>query len=226
VSAWDEEDGDVSKRVLTCPPTACVPFNCPGHEFFRKGLSGCGIDTLSAPVGTVFGLAFTVSDLSMPPATSEVLRRIMVVSPCGEGHTYCPDLAKPALSTDEHACGTTDCSSRAALLALQPVQSTAIPPFIEFTQALPVSSISNRSAGSPLFSGFVHGSRATSLVQVPFLSQIFVLSVLCSHLSFCKAGAIAFEHQILKKALHGMRLHLYNNSAGSCSIHWCFTESL
>jgi hypothetical protein len=162
----------VSERVLTCPPIPCAPFNCPGHEFFRKGLSGCGIDTLSAPVGTVFSLEFTVSDLSIPPAASEVLRRIVVVSPCKEGHTYCPDLAKPALSTDEHACGTTDCSSRAALLALQPVQPALIPPSIEFNQSLPVSSISNRSAGSPPFSGFVHGSRATSLVQVHFLLHI------------------------------------------------------
>jgi hypothetical protein len=172
VTAWDEEDGDLSKRVLTCPPISCVPFNCPGHEFFRKGLSGCGIDTVSAPVGTVFDLAFTVSDLSIPPATSEVLRHIMVVSPCEESQTYCPDLAKPALSTDEHACGTTDCSSRAAILALQPVQPNLIPLSLEFTQSLPLSAMSNRSAGSPLFSGFVHGGRATGLVQVHFLLHI------------------------------------------------------
>jgi hypothetical protein len=171
VKAWDEEDGDLSKRVLTCPPIYCVHFNCPGHEFFRTGLSGCCIDTVSAPVGTVFSLPFTVSDLGIPPGTSEVLRHIMVVSPCKEGQTYCPDLAKPALSTDEHACGTTDCTSRAALLALQPVQPTFRPPSIEFNQSLPASTISNRSAGSPMFAGFVYGGRATSLVLVHFLSH-------------------------------------------------------
>jgi hypothetical protein len=79
--AWDEEDGDTSKRILSCPPIFCISFNCPGHELFRKGLSGCGIDTLNAPVGTVFVLTFTVSDYSFPPATSEVLRRIIVVLP-------------------------------------------------------------------------------------------------------------------------------------------------
>jgi hypothetical protein len=167
-TAWDEEDGDLSKRILSCPPISCVPFNCPGHELFRKGLSGCGIDTVNAPVGTVFGLAFTVSDLSFPPSTSEALRRIIVVSPCEEGQMYCPALTQPALSSDEFACGTTDCVSRASILELQPIQPTFDPPFIEFSKTLPVSAISNRSAGSSPLSGSVHGSPAniSSLVCV------------------------------------------------------------
>jgi hypothetical protein len=51
-SAWDLEDGNLTPRVLACPPTACLERGCPGHEFAAKGLSGC-LNT-SAPVGTTF----------------------------------------------------------------------------------------------------------------------------------------------------------------------------
>jgi hypothetical protein len=147
-----------------------MPFNCPGHELFRKGLSGCGIDTVNSPVGTVFALAFTVSDLSFPPATSEALRLITVISPCEPGQTYCPALYLPAVTTGKFACGTTDGISRAAILAQQPIQPPFIPPSVEFSKALPVSAISNRSDGL-LLSGYVHGRRDTihSLVCCTFL---------------------------------------------------------
>jgi hypothetical protein len=181
-TAWDKEDGDISKRVLSCPPVSCMPFNCPGHDFFRKGLSGCGIDTLNAPVGTEFALAFTVSDLSIPPATSEVLRRIIVVSPCKPGQTYCPELAGPALSTDEFACGKTDCISRAAILAQQPVQPTRAPPSARFSTALPVSAISNRSAGQSQISGSLHGQREKIFSPVRFLLHTTFLDALFSAL--------------------------------------------
>jgi hypothetical protein len=161
----------VSKRVLSCPPLSCMPFNCPGHELFRKGLSGCGIDTVNAAVGSVFALTFTVSDLSFPPATSEVQRRIIVVSPCGQGQTYCPALAQPAPATGEFACGTTDCTTRKAIFALQPVQPRFVPPNIEFSKALPVSAISNRSAGLPFFSGSMHEHRSTTNAQVCCICQ-------------------------------------------------------
>jgi hypothetical protein len=175
-TAWDEDDGDVSKRILSCPPLSCMPFNCPGHELFRKGLSGCGIDTVNAPVGTVFGLKLAVSDLSVPPATFEVVRRIIVVSPCGQGQTYCPALAQPAVVTSEFACGTTDCTSRASLLSLQPAEPPPMPPDIEFSKTLPVSAISNRSAGWPMFNGSVYGRRPTihSLVCCPFVHNPYI----------------------------------------------------
>jgi hypothetical protein len=178
-SAWDEEDGDVSKRILSCPPISCVPFNCPGHEMFRKGVSGCGIDTVSAPVGTVFALAFTVSDLSFPPITSEALRRIVVVSPCEQGQTYCPALAQPTLATSEFACGTTDCMSRSAIISLQPVKPPLVPPYIEFSKALPVSAISNRSAGLSRFSASVNGRRATihSLVRCTYQHNLTLFAL-------------------------------------------------
>lgn len=40
VSAGDAEDGDLTQRVLACPPAACLPFGCPGHEFAVKGAFG------------------------------------------------------------------------------------------------------------------------------------------------------------------------------------------
>ena len=37
VVARDVEDGDLTSRVLACPPTECLRFGCPGHEFVVKG---------------------------------------------------------------------------------------------------------------------------------------------------------------------------------------------
>lgn len=38
VLALDPEEGDLSRRVLACPPDSCLPFGCPGHEFEAKGV--------------------------------------------------------------------------------------------------------------------------------------------------------------------------------------------
>jgi len=32
---------DISGRVLACPPAACMPVGCPGHELSVKGVAGC-----------------------------------------------------------------------------------------------------------------------------------------------------------------------------------------
>lgn len=37
VQAMDPEDGDLTARVLACPPDDCLAFGCPGHEFQVKG---------------------------------------------------------------------------------------------------------------------------------------------------------------------------------------------
>jgi hypothetical protein len=37
VVATDSEDGDLTPKVLACPPQHCMPFGCPGHEFMVKG---------------------------------------------------------------------------------------------------------------------------------------------------------------------------------------------
>jgi hypothetical protein len=169
----------VSKRILSCPPISCMPFSCPGHETFRKGLSGCGIDTVNAPVGTVFVLKFTVSDLSFPPATSEAQRHIIVVSPCGQDQTYCPDLAQPDLGLGDFICGTTDCISRAAILSRQPVQSPGFPPSIEFSEAIPSSAISNSSSNLSMFPGYMLSSRT----MVRFLVCCTCLTTFCMALT-------------------------------------------
>ena len=40
-AASDAEDGNLTARVLACPPAACLDRGCPGHEFVTKGLNGC-----------------------------------------------------------------------------------------------------------------------------------------------------------------------------------------
>jgi hypothetical protein len=212
----------VSKRILSCPPISCMPFNCPGHELFRKGLSGCGIDTVNAPVGTVFVLAFTVSDYSFPPATSEVLRRIIVVSPCDQGQTYCPDLAKPVRPIGQFACGTTDCISRAAILALQPIQPPVVPPSMEFSKALPVATISNRSDGFSLFPTSVPGRSATISSQVCCLVNNYLCSLckaLLCRICFLQTGSMQDAHQKFRRAIARFILCQGVSSASSWSIH-------
>jgi hypothetical protein len=196
----------VSKRILSCPPINCMPFNCPGHEMFRKGLSGCGIHTVNAPVGTVFVLTFIVSDLSFPSATSEVVRRIIVVSPCGRGQTYCSALAQPAPANSEFACGTSDCISRAAILSLQPAQPLLVPLSIEFSKALPLCAISNRSVGLSMLSGSLLGGRAAthSLVCCTYLNTVcivFTSLLLVNKINAClDTGLMCIRHE---------RMHLF-----------------
>ena len=138
----------MSDHVLSCPPASCMLFNCPGHEFFRKGLSGCGIDTLNAPVDTEFSLRFTLTDFSNPPATVSVERRIIVVSPCQHGDIYCPELAWPAHGTGAHACGSTNCFSRGAILALEASDVIQTPPSVKFSTSVPVSALYSIPAGT------------------------------------------------------------------------------
>lgn len=138
----------MSDRVLSCPPASCMLFNCPGHEFFQKGLSGCGIDTLNAPVDTEFSLKFTVADFSNPPATVSVERRIIVVSPCQHADIYCPELAWPAHATGAHACGSTNCPSRAAILALEASDATQTSPSVKFSTSVPVSALYSVHVGT------------------------------------------------------------------------------
>ena len=140
-----------------------MPFNCPGHESRVKGLSGCGIDTVSAPVDTIFVLNFVVSDLHTPPAITGVSRMIVVVSPCGAEDIYCADLADPQQPPGSgHACGTTDCASRAAILALQPPEPVA--PSLMFSSAVPLTSLSDtQDSPSPVL---IHGHEHRSFSQV------------------------------------------------------------
>jgi hypothetical protein len=171
-TAWDEEDGDLSSNILSCAPDSCMAFNCPGHESFRKGLSGCGINTVNGEVGSVLSLTFSVSDFSYPPATTTVQRLITVISPCKYGEIYCPELAQPAHPSGEHACGSTDCVSRAAILALLPVEPTIVAPSIEFSTAVPVSAVSITPPGSQSSGAALHDHAHTGVSQARFHSVL------------------------------------------------------
>ena len=160
-------------RVLSCPPDACMFFNCPGHESRFKGVFGCRIDAVSAAVDTPFALEFAVPDSQTPPNIATVQRLIVVVSPCGAEEIYCADLADPQQPPGSgHACGTTDCESRAAILALQPSEPVA--PSLTFSSAVPLISVSEVQAStSPVPD---QGEEQQNLSKV--LAGLFILSIL------------------------------------------------
>lgn len=84
-------DGNLTTQVVACPPQECLPFGCPGHELYVKGLAGCGVDTVNAAVGTTFNITFTVFDYHHPPGFASVLRTITIAAaPCPAGQFNCP----------------------------------------------------------------------------------------------------------------------------------------
>eukprot|EP00892_Ulva_mutabilis_P005686 jgi/Ulvmu1/348/UM001_0353.1 len=103
-AAFDEEDGSLTDSVLACPPDECLLFGCPGHEFRKKGLQGCGVDTVNGTVGSKFELTFVVFDRDQPPANASLQQSIIVTSPCASSQTYCPDKAP--------LCGSGPCDLR------------------------------------------------------------------------------------------------------------------
>eukprot|EP00892_Ulva_mutabilis_P003917 jgi/Ulvmu1/1898/UM012_0056.1 len=123
--AEDAEGTSLTDRVLSCPPDACLPFGCPGHEFSGKGLDSCGIDTIQAAVGTEYSLPFVVFDHSVPPLMATATRYVRVVEPCASGETYCP-------SVPSQLCGTAPCSLRASLADPDPPP----PPTIAFSASI------------------------------------------------------------------------------------------
>lgn len=154
----DPEDGNITSRILTCPPGECLPFNCPGHELQRKGIQGCGADTDTADVGTVLSFDFVVMDLSVPPAVTRATRLLRVVSPCAAAETYCPELEAP------HDCGSSSCPARAALLASEPADPVA--PHLNFTTALPPALIADAAvASAPASPAVVPATLLESLAQ-------------------------------------------------------------
>ena len=74
--------------MLACPPASCLPQGCPGHEFRKKGIQGCGIDT-SAPVGSVFTLKFVVLDRWLPPSMATIERVVTIRGPCPADAHFC-----------------------------------------------------------------------------------------------------------------------------------------
>ncbi|KAK3254277.1 hypothetical protein CYMTET_36504 [Cymbomonas tetramitiformis] len=104
--AHDEESGNITKRVLSCPPTDCLDQGCPGHEFVTKGVDGC-LST-SAEVGTIFQLQFIVFDEAIPSNTATVTRLITITQPCDDGNVWCAEFVGSE-------CSSVDCETRAML---------------------------------------------------------------------------------------------------------------
>jgi hypothetical protein len=127
--------GNLTSRVLACPPAACLSRGCPGHEFDAKGLQGC-LNT-SAPVGTEFLVSFTVFDSSVPANNATAVRSITVTEPCEPGLVWC---------AFDRLCGTTGCDVRQRLIPQITVDTQ--PPVV--TLALPGVNLTADAEGALL----------------------------------------------------------------------------
>jgi hypothetical protein len=109
-TAMHDSFGNLTLRVLACPPDACMGQLCKGHEFYTtKGVNGC-INT-NAPVGTVFEIFFKVYDDSSPVVISEVKRSITITTPCADGAKLCSDdktCSRNCTSLDLLSAGSVD----------------------------------------------------------------------------------------------------------------------
>ena len=88
----DDQDGDLTSQLITCPPDPCLAVGCPQHAFTKKGIQGCGIDTVSSSPGSEFTLTFVVWDRHVPPMMATADRVIRVMSPCSVNELYCTDI--------------------------------------------------------------------------------------------------------------------------------------
>ncbi|KAK3252741.1 hypothetical protein CYMTET_37988 [Cymbomonas tetramitiformis] len=121
--AWDDDDGDLTLRVLSCPPENCLASGCPGHEFAVKGVEGC-VDT-SADPGTVFEVLFAVLDSAVPANLAVVSRIVTIDPPCADGAELCAD----------GECSSADCDDRDAVLYGDQAPPDVTPPEIRLLGA-------------------------------------------------------------------------------------------
>ena len=114
VDASDEENGDLTNTILSCPPDSCINegIGCSGHEYYtktgdiNKGVTGCV--NPDAPFGTEFAVTFVVYDLAQPPQQATVTRTITISNPCTElNEEYCDD--------GECSTGFSTCAERDAV---------------------------------------------------------------------------------------------------------------
>lgn len=101
-NATDAEDGNLTSKVLACPPESCLAYGCPGHEFEVKGLQGCPLD-VNATISSFFNLTFVVYDSAIPPNMAAVSRMVTIMSPCEEGMNYC-ELDPPVWECTKLSC--------------------------------------------------------------------------------------------------------------------------
>lgn len=117
-SATDVTGGDLTSKVLACPPAACLPAGCPGHEFVRKGLQGC-VNT-SAKVGAVFSVEFVVFSDVEPSLYTSATRTIQIAPPCDVGKSFCDGVCYDVTCDEVNAL--------AAAVPLPPAEPPAPPP--------------------------------------------------------------------------------------------------
>ncbi|KAK3282301.1 hypothetical protein CYMTET_9956 [Cymbomonas tetramitiformis] len=99
-NATDDQAGDLTAKVLSCPPDSCLSTGCAGHEFVKKGMAGC-INTSSA-VGTIFNVTFLVFDTAQPAQSASTSRTITIISPCETGEELCSDFSCSAVDCSVH----------------------------------------------------------------------------------------------------------------------------
>jgi hypothetical protein len=115
------------------------------------------VDTVSAPVDTIFTFPFLVFDKSFPALKASVNRTLRVVSPCASKEIYCPTLPQK--------CGSTTCPARAALYV--PEAEPAAPFYhLRFDQSVLPDTVTNASGVSVL-------SMATPCEQQPAIPLTF-----------------------------------------------------
>ena len=107
----------LADSLLVCPPESCMPFGCPGHELWRKGVHSC-VNT-SAPVGTAFSITFVA--FSTEGLHASTTRTVMIDEPCPEGQHWCP-ANSPAGRCENAACSVVE------LLA----DDSSLPPSLRF----------------------------------------------------------------------------------------------
>lgn len=90
--ATDAEDGDLTNVIITCPAASCLAIGCPQHSFPKKGIQGCGVDTVLAAPGTEYRLKFVVWDRNVPSMMATAERIIRVETPCDAEELFCGDI--------------------------------------------------------------------------------------------------------------------------------------
>ncbi|KAL0024068.1 hypothetical protein WJX79_002467 [Trebouxia sp. C0005] len=104
-TAISASDGNLTSKILACPPTSCLDLSCPGYLFTEQGIASCAVNT-SAAVGTTFAVNFMVFDYSISSLNASVTRTISIIDPCDSGEYLCSD----------GTCSTVACDLRDALV--------------------------------------------------------------------------------------------------------------
>lgn len=81
----DSVDGDITAKVLACPPRECLSTGCAGHEFATKGVRGC-VDTTAA-VGSLQEVLFV--SINSGAIAANVSRVVTILPRCPDSQFEC-----------------------------------------------------------------------------------------------------------------------------------------